>query len=243
MSGLGHFLEDEGLATVSISLVRMHTEKVQPPRALWVPFELGRPLGNPQDPVLQRRVLEQALSLLEVDEGPVVLVDFVHEGEGTEPDQNWTPPFQTEQRSFPNAVGALALLREEIGKLKPEYEAARKLKERTTFGIAQLPIDACAAHIASFVDAPHEVSPRSDLSAAMALRFAVDDLKTFYMEVGARNGRPSSHQLGEWFWCHTAAGAILISLRRDALESTDERFKTVGSSFLVPRIWVNALGE
>ncbi len=42
MSGLAHYFEDKGLATVIISLVRKHTILIRPPRALWVPFELGR---------------------------------------------------------------------------------------------------------------------------------------------------------------------------------------------------------
>jgi hypothetical protein len=41
---------------VQISLVREHTEKINPPRALWVPFELGRPVGPPDEPAFQRRV-------------------------------------------------------------------------------------------------------------------------------------------------------------------------------------------
>ncbi|MBT5161958.1 MAG: hypothetical protein HOL89_19300, partial [Alphaproteobacteria bacterium] len=49
MSALGHFLEEEGIATTIISLIRVHSEKVRPPRSLFVPFELGRPLGAPND--------------------------------------------------------------------------------------------------------------------------------------------------------------------------------------------------
>jgi len=41
------------VATVCISLVRAQTEKVNPPRALWVPFALGRPLGSADDPEFQ----------------------------------------------------------------------------------------------------------------------------------------------------------------------------------------------
>ena len=76
MSALGHYLEEEGLATVSISLIRPQTENTRPPRALWVPFELGRPFGPPTDPVFQRRVLLTALRLLERTDGPVLLQDF-----------------------------------------------------------------------------------------------------------------------------------------------------------------------
>ena len=75
MGGLGHFLEREGLATTQISLVREHTAVMKPPRALWVPFELGRPLGEPGDAAFQRRVLMAALDLLDAAPDPV-LVDF-----------------------------------------------------------------------------------------------------------------------------------------------------------------------
>ncbi len=75
MGGLAHYLEEEGVATTQISLIREHTEIIKPPRALWVPFELGRPLGLPDDPALQTRVLVAALKLLEAERGPV-LEDF-----------------------------------------------------------------------------------------------------------------------------------------------------------------------
>ena len=56
MGALGHFLERQGIPTTGISLVREHTEVARPPRALWVTFELGRPLGIPDDAGFQRRV-------------------------------------------------------------------------------------------------------------------------------------------------------------------------------------------
>jgi hypothetical protein len=75
VGGLSHYFEEEGLATSQISLIREHTEIMKPPRALWVPFELGRPFGAPNDACFQTRVLVSALELLEAPEGPV-LVDF-----------------------------------------------------------------------------------------------------------------------------------------------------------------------
>ncbi|PPR23423.1 MAG: hypothetical protein CFH39_00667 [Alphaproteobacteria bacterium MarineAlpha10_Bin2] len=65
MGGLAHYLEEEGLATTQISLIRLHSEKTRPPRALWVPFELGRPFGPPNDVPFQRRVLMATLELLQ----------------------------------------------------------------------------------------------------------------------------------------------------------------------------------
>ncbi|HVH82241.1 MAG TPA: selenoprotein B, partial [Stellaceae bacterium] len=60
MSALGHYLEEEGIATVAIALIRPQAENTRPPRALWVPFELGRPIGPPSDPAFQKRVIMTA---------------------------------------------------------------------------------------------------------------------------------------------------------------------------------------
>jgi hypothetical protein len=57
-------IERAGIATVSISLLREVTEKIAPPRALFVPFPLGFPLGAPNDAELQHRVIRAALALL-----------------------------------------------------------------------------------------------------------------------------------------------------------------------------------
>lgn len=58
-------IEKQGISTVSISLLREVTEKVQPPRALFVDRPLGYPLGAPHCPELQRRIILAALELLE----------------------------------------------------------------------------------------------------------------------------------------------------------------------------------
>lgn len=60
-------LERRGIATVAVQLLREIAEAVGPPRALLVPYPLGYPLGGPDDPALQRRVVEAALALLERD--------------------------------------------------------------------------------------------------------------------------------------------------------------------------------
>jgi D-proline reductase (dithiol) PrdB len=57
-------IEDHGIPTVSISLLKEVTRKVKPPRSLFVDRPLGYPLGTPHDPDLQRRILEYALALL-----------------------------------------------------------------------------------------------------------------------------------------------------------------------------------
>lgn len=82
---LARALEATGLATTSISMVREHTEKVKPPRAVFVPFPFGNALGRPNDAALQHRVLRAALDLLAEPAGPV-LRDFPDDAEpGPEP--------------------------------------------------------------------------------------------------------------------------------------------------------------
>jgi len=58
-------LERRGIATVAIQLLREVALRVQPPRALAVPFRHGFPLGRPNDPAIQLRVIEAALAVLE----------------------------------------------------------------------------------------------------------------------------------------------------------------------------------
>ena len=46
-------LEERGLATTVIGLVRPHMERSGNPRGLFVPFPLGRPLGEAGDAAFQ----------------------------------------------------------------------------------------------------------------------------------------------------------------------------------------------
>ena len=70
-------LERQGISTVVVQLLREVTEKVRPPRALFVPFAHGYPLAAPNEPDRQHAVIEAALRLLEEpDLEPPVLVDY-----------------------------------------------------------------------------------------------------------------------------------------------------------------------
>ena len=60
------------IATVSISLLREVTNVIRSPRALFVPFPMGYPLGADNNPELQHRVIAATLSLLERDDVPVL---------------------------------------------------------------------------------------------------------------------------------------------------------------------------
>ena len=72
MSVIQRQIEAQGVSTVSISLFRPFTEAVKPPRALWVPFPFGRPLGAPNNKAIQRKVIFSAFQLFEREKGPVL---------------------------------------------------------------------------------------------------------------------------------------------------------------------------
>ncbi len=66
-------LEQRGIATVCIALVRSIAEAVRPPRSLAVPFPFGTALGPPGDVATQTAVLTAALDLLaEPGPGPLL---------------------------------------------------------------------------------------------------------------------------------------------------------------------------
>ena len=68
-------IEQEKIATISISLSRDVTRKVRPPRALYPGFPMGHPLGYPHRAGQQRYVLRYLLYCLKTISKPGTLVD------------------------------------------------------------------------------------------------------------------------------------------------------------------------
>ena len=163
----------------------------------------------------------------------------------TTPDGAWRNPVElpAPDGDFADADGARESLLAEISLLAPQYAAAVEQRGRTSVGLSGLNLDDMAAHLTSFLGGEGAAAPRADMSKALLMRFAADDLKAYYMEAAAVGpGRPSSAQLNDWFWRGTVAGRIMIALRAAAAKSEDKGFNTVGSWFLVPNVWVDKLG-
>lgn len=236
MSALGHYLEDEGVPTVQISLVREHTEALAPPRALWVPFALGRPLGVPNDPGFQMRVLRAALALFEREDGPV-LEDYEEDA----------PVMDAEEDlgdlvcpvSFPSAAYAGSLaeqLANEVVQLAAWQALARQHRGRTTLGITGLSSEQLAARVGSWSEGAAIDSMRPDLGAADALRLACDELRVFYTEAkSVQPGRRSAADVQRWYWHETAAGRAVRAIRDRIGTSDDPALRALASSGLVPR--------
>jgi len=243
VSALGHYLEEEGIATVAISLIRPQTENTKPPRALWVPFELGRPFGPPSNPAFQKRVVLAALQLLERQSGPVIIEDFPEDDPRAQPDPAWYPSALPALSANASAAVLAAYLQTEIGLLRDAHQRWIAQHGRTTVGLSGLSLTDCGRSLADWLCGTPPASPREGFSPPLMLRFAVDDIKAYYLEAGAAgNAEPSSRQLGDWFWNETAAGAAIHALRATYQASGDERLKLIAGNFLVPALRVRSTG-
>jgi hypothetical protein len=233
VSALGHYLEEEGIATVAVVLIRPQAENTKPPRALWVPFELGRPFGPPNDPAFQKCVLLAALNMLVEGGGPVRIIDFPDDDPRARPDPAWHPPF------MPAAVASeeslASRLEAEILLLEGAHRRWVEQHGRSTVGLSGLAIADCARYVTDWLRGKAPPSPRERFSAPLILRFAVDDLKAYCLEAaGAGSAKPSSRQLTDWFWNETATGAAIHVLREVLQAHEDERLRLIVSNFVVP---------
>jgi D-proline reductase (dithiol) PrdB len=73
-------IEKAGIPTVSVSVLREVTERVDPPRALFVDFPLGYPLGAACDAALQTRIIVAMLALLREPVPPAILWQLLASG-------------------------------------------------------------------------------------------------------------------------------------------------------------------
>jgi hypothetical protein len=241
VSALGHYLEEEGLATVAISLIRPQTENTRAPRALWVPFELGRPFGPPSDPAFQKRVILAAFRLVERESGPVIIEDFSDDDPRAQPDSHWLPPFDHGAVADVFTEMIASELESEIALLRGAHDRWVTARGRSTIGLSGLPIRDCGRLVAGQLRGEALRSSREGFSPPLLLRFAVDDLKAYYLEAGAAGAAaPSSRQLGDWFWNKTAAGAALHTIRAACLAGDDDRLKLIAGNFMVPAARVRA---
>jgi hypothetical protein len=224
---LARALETEGIATTSISMVREHTEKVKPPRALFVPFPFGYALGRPDDPALQHRVLRAALDLLAEPAGPV-LRDFPDDAE---PGDQPAAPAQASGIAPAAAIPDDPAL--ETAQMRQYHEQwLARSGGRTAFGLCGVPATRFRGVVrflqafAAGEDADMEERP-AGTPLPDFIRYCADDWKALYFE-GRLAMKPSSSgdDVTRWFWGETAAGQVLRRVRDRLDASDDPRWKT-----------------
>ncbi len=219
---LARALEAGGVATTSISMVREHTEKTKPPRALFVPFPFGYAMGRPNDPELQHRVLRAALDLLAEPVGPV-LRDFPDDAEPGD-----QPPAPVPASGIPATAGVPedpALETTQMRRYHEQWLAASG--GRTAFGLSGIPATRFRGVVrflqgfAAGEDAEFDERP-ADVPLPNFIRYCADDWKTLYVE-GHMAMKPAAggDEIARWFWAETAAGQLLRRVR-DRLDASDD---------------------
>ena len=214
--------------------MRENTAAISPPRALWVPFILGRPFGVPGDAAFQRRVLLAALRLLEAPAGPV-LADYPEDAPLPAADE-------TEGVACPVSFGRAAdehdlgaLLAREVEELAPWHDLARERRGRTTVGLSGVAIEEAARIVAACLNAAP--APNFDgMSAGETLKVVCEDIRAYYFEAAAaRPGALSASAIQHWFWHDTAAGRAFLALQKVCIASADNSLQVFGGNTLVPR--------
>lgn len=212
-----------------ISLIQLHAEKIRPPRTLFVPFELGRPIGAPRDRVGQRDVVLQALGLLD-HMGPEPILQTYPDVAPAVVDDVWQP-FDVD--------GENTSLIDEFPLVYAAYERFVAAHGSTSFGNSGLPAQAVIETVSGLLQG--ELIDGKRLPSKV-LRFVIDDLKSLYFEAAcAGETSLSSVQLGTWFWRTTAAGRAIATLRAGYLQGDDKGRRKI-AAFMVPGEWVDYLG-
>ncbi len=241
MGGVSHYFEEEGIPTTSISLIRAHTERLRPPRALAAPFELGRPYGAPDEPEFQRRVLRACLELFERKSGPV-LEDFPDQPPGAGDDEDsegWTCPVSFARP--PGDVGDAEIVEQalmrEIALLKPWYDEAVKTQKRSGFGISGRTPEEIARFLAGFVADPANCAPPyADEAIGTGFKRMADDLRYYYIQaaIARPDARTSDVEVANWLWGETTLGQVLIAVRDYAMDSDEPSLKRLAPTTMVP---------
>ncbi len=227
MSVIAHWIEQAGINTVVIGSIKPQLEKIKPPRALWVPFELGRPLGPPSNPEVQLQVLRQALGLIETAQ-QAIIEDFETDDPRATPAKVWNAP----------GIDAMTTVAEECAALKVYYQQQCVSQSRTSVGVAKTPI----IELAELFDHVYQHNKlkeiREDISSRLMFRLALDDLKAYYIEAALGNNKqPSSVQIYDWIWKDTLLGKQMRELRKRFMESDDKKISDLGAKFIVPHQW------
>lgn len=200
---IAHYLESEGLLTTGIALVRENAEALQPPRLLWVTFPFGYPLGKPNDPLFQRRVIEAALDLLKRSSGPV-LEDYDVELPEIDLESVEACPVNFTQL-VQDATTWRARLANERLMLQPWYEMSLRRRGRTLVGLSREGIDDILDMIGSWLDDRSQPFPKTKV-----FKFGIEDAKAWYSEaLSAQPGEYGPGQIESVLYHETSLGAAL----------------------------------
>jgi hypothetical protein len=216
---LARVFEATNLSTVHISLVKEHTQKVRPPRALFCGFPYGLALGKPNDADFQHRVLAATFALLDREAGPV-LEEFPEDivpssvaataQAGTSAERPTDPAF-------------------ELTGLRGYYTQFVERYGRTAVGVSGVPqtrfrglVRVLEQYVAD--GTLDGLEHPQDVTALQYLRYVCDDFKAFYREAYlAQYPDADGPRVEAWFWYETAVGDLIRRVR-DRVKSSDDPY-------------------
>ncbi len=237
---LAQYFESQGFSTVLVGFVREHMEALTPPRALWLDFPMGRPLGKPGDPDYQKRIIRSAFDLLDASSGPQ-LEDFNDTIAVQDGRMGYALPVDlvVSKDEIGDVDSLLVEVQEEIAGLACDYESACIARGRTTVGASEVALADLAPYIAVFVKGEKPSSPRKGVPPIPLLKLVVEDLTAYYTETRThRDSIDDIELLGKWFWEETKAGQLILWLEAVSLESDDRVLRQiVDMSLITPRFW------
>ena len=207
---------------------------MNPPRALWVSFYLGRPFGVPDDPDFQRDVLRAALHLL-----PALsthgIVDYPIDAPAASFSDTWACPVAF---AAPDSDTLAGRLRAEVLGLAPWWRETHRARGRSVVGgsgpVAGEDVPTHAETLAAVLAAVAEGAELDrvpDAGAGVAwghpmpylLRHIAQDLRSYYQEaVVAQPGAlaagqaPSHRALNNWIFTQTVLGEAIHRGRASA---------------------------
>ncbi len=197
---------------------------MRPPRALQCDFPLGRPLGKPNDPAFQRRVLDAAFALLEHEEGPV-LETFPEtiEDRAEMPASCPLPP-----RHDPDLHPAV----DEAQALRPAYDRSVAERDgRTLVGRVVGPDDVPDA-VAAFARVA-DGTPWKDAGIPGNPIQVAHDIRSYYEEaaLALADHVPEARATESWFFQVTEAGKA-VGRAQQAMSAGDSAY--AGAFYLRP---------
>jgi len=218
------------------------SEAVVPPRALWVPFPLGRPLGAVNDPDFQKNVLRRALGLLDTAVEPTI-EDYVIETPDDGVSENWVCPVNL---SSATSASLSERLLAEVAMLRPWAIETRHQRGRTLFGVTgagEDQVDDVARALATIAESGDVISePLVDgiswtFEMPLLLRHMADDLRTFYHEaVAAQPGEraPNHDALNQWIFSETVLGETLLLVADGLTRASNVPMAQLVRGLLIP---------
>jgi D-proline reductase (dithiol) PrdB len=186
---------------------------MQPPRALWVSFPLGRPMGKPGDAAFQHRVINAALNLLKQEGGPV-LADYPEDVPSAAIDDAPACPVSFAKPAEDADSWTTALLNE-LQTLTPWHDLGRRRRKgRTLVGVSKFSMAENLHKLGQLLD--DDTLPTAELNW---FKGAIEDAKFFYIEaLTAQPGDYDHQQIEQIYWHETTMGAAVTKFSAKFLE-------------------------